>query len=217
MSRSPACCCSWPCPFHVPARRPSAVVIAAKACAPCASSSSHPRPAPQVGGDYGLLNKTTFQPNPDYWAALVWHQVLGGAAYNTVPAGGGAATDAVRAFTQCSSSDNSVGRSTQRGVGRGGNVGSPPPPHLLTPSGLTQLPSVLPSARHQTLVLIVLNFALSTRTASPGSLAVSFDSGRPLPSQAHMWQVSDRRAPVWAELAAFHMPAPFSRPRAPAC
>jgi hypothetical protein len=27
--------------------------------------------------DYGLLDETTFNPRPDYWAALLWHRLMG--------------------------------------------------------------------------------------------------------------------------------------------
>ncbi|KAJ9535247.1 hypothetical protein OSB04_un001661 [Centaurea solstitialis] len=30
-----------------------------------------------IGGNYGLLNKTTFVPNPDYYSALLWHRLMG--------------------------------------------------------------------------------------------------------------------------------------------
>ena len=30
-----------------------------------------------VGGAYELLDKHTFQPNPDYWVALLWHRLMG--------------------------------------------------------------------------------------------------------------------------------------------
>ncbi|KAI3513354.1 hypothetical protein L1887_20685 [Cichorium endivia] len=30
-----------------------------------------------IGGNYGLLNKTTFTPNPDYYSALLWHRLMG--------------------------------------------------------------------------------------------------------------------------------------------
>ncbi|KAL5064856.1 hypothetical protein RYX36_026593 [Vicia faba] len=30
-----------------------------------------------IGGNYGLLNTTTFTPNPDYYSALLWHQLMG--------------------------------------------------------------------------------------------------------------------------------------------
>ncbi|XP_063937738.1 heparanase-like protein 1 isoform X2 [Daucus carota subsp. sativus] len=30
-----------------------------------------------IGGNYGLLNITTFVPNPDYYSALLWHQLMG--------------------------------------------------------------------------------------------------------------------------------------------
>ncbi|XP_059644837.1 heparanase-like protein 1 [Cornus florida] len=30
-----------------------------------------------IGGNYGLLNRTTFVPNPDYYSALLWHRLMG--------------------------------------------------------------------------------------------------------------------------------------------
>ncbi|XP_020586932.1 heparanase-like protein 2 [Phalaenopsis equestris] len=30
-----------------------------------------------IGGNYGLLDKETFIPNPDYYSALLWHQLMG--------------------------------------------------------------------------------------------------------------------------------------------
>ncbi|KAL0903623.1 hypothetical protein M5K25_028016 [Dendrobium thyrsiflorum] len=30
-----------------------------------------------IGGNYGLLDKQTFVPNPDYYSALLWHQLMG--------------------------------------------------------------------------------------------------------------------------------------------
>ncbi|KAK1295691.1 Heparanase-like protein 1 [Acorus calamus] len=30
-----------------------------------------------VGGNYGLLDRTTFIPNPDYYSALLWHRLMG--------------------------------------------------------------------------------------------------------------------------------------------
>ncbi|KAI3785668.1 hypothetical protein L1987_44792 [Smallanthus sonchifolius] len=30
-----------------------------------------------IGGNYGLLNKTTLMPNPDYYCALLWHRLMG--------------------------------------------------------------------------------------------------------------------------------------------
>ncbi|VVA34923.1 PREDICTED: heparanase [Prunus dulcis] len=30
-----------------------------------------------VGGNYGLLNRTSFVPNPDYYSALLWHRLMG--------------------------------------------------------------------------------------------------------------------------------------------
>ncbi|KAJ0965961.1 hypothetical protein J5N97_027099 [Dioscorea zingiberensis] len=30
-----------------------------------------------IGGNYGLLNTTTYKPNPDYYSALLWHRLMG--------------------------------------------------------------------------------------------------------------------------------------------
>ncbi|KAK8950475.1 Heparanase-like protein 3 [Platanthera guangdongensis] len=30
-----------------------------------------------IGGNYGLLNRDTFTPNPDYYSALLWHRLMG--------------------------------------------------------------------------------------------------------------------------------------------
>ncbi|KAI3440586.1 uncharacterized protein J3R85_003352 [Psidium guajava] len=30
-----------------------------------------------IGGNYGLLNTSTFEPNPDYYSALLWHRLMG--------------------------------------------------------------------------------------------------------------------------------------------
>ncbi|KAM0026547.1 putative glycosidase [Helianthus debilis subsp. tardiflorus] len=30
-----------------------------------------------IGGNYGLLNTTTLEPNPDYYSALLWHRLMG--------------------------------------------------------------------------------------------------------------------------------------------
>eukprot|EP01018_Ginkgo_biloba_P014043 Gb_41455 [translate_table: standard] len=30
-----------------------------------------------IGGNYGLLNTTTYLPNPDYYSALLWHRLMG--------------------------------------------------------------------------------------------------------------------------------------------
>ncbi|XP_028210246.1 heparanase-like protein 3 [Glycine soja] len=30
-----------------------------------------------IGGNYGLLNTTTFAPNLDYYSAVLWHRLMG--------------------------------------------------------------------------------------------------------------------------------------------
>ncbi|CAM8938631.1 unnamed protein product [Rhodiola kirilowii] len=36
-----------------------------------------------IGGNYGLLNTTTFVPNPDYYSALLWHRLMGANVLST--------------------------------------------------------------------------------------------------------------------------------------
>ncbi|KAK4420140.1 Heparanase-like protein 3 [Sesamum alatum] len=36
-----------------------------------------------IGGNYGLLNTTTFVPNPDYYSALLWHKLMGRSVLST--------------------------------------------------------------------------------------------------------------------------------------
>ncbi|XAR56057.1 Beta-glucuronidase [Bertholletia excelsa] len=62
-----------------------------------------------LGGNYGLLNTTTFVPNPDYYSALLWHRLMGRNVLSTSFSG----TKKVRAYTHCSK--HSV-RSLQQGV-----------------------------------------------------------------------------------------------------
>ncbi|KAL3624218.1 hypothetical protein CASFOL_033034 [Castilleja foliolosa] len=50
-----------------------------------------------VGGNYGLLNTTTFVPNPDYYSALLWHHLMGKYVLSTKFRG----TKSVRAYAHC--------------------------------------------------------------------------------------------------------------------
>ncbi|CAL5051379.1 unnamed protein product [Urochloa decumbens] len=50
-----------------------------------------------VGGNYGLLNTTTFQPNPDYYSALLWHRLMGTKVLATTFSG----TNKIRAYAHC--------------------------------------------------------------------------------------------------------------------
>ncbi|KAE7997651.1 hypothetical protein FH972_002266 [Carpinus fangiana] len=50
-----------------------------------------------IGGNYGLLNTTTFQPNPDYYSALLWHRLMGRKVLSTSFSG----TKKIRAYTHC--------------------------------------------------------------------------------------------------------------------
>jgi hypothetical protein len=40
-----------------------------------------------VGSDYGLLDETSFAPRPNYWAALLWHRLMGAVVLDPGTAG----------------------------------------------------------------------------------------------------------------------------------
>ncbi|KAK8697370.1 hypothetical protein V6N13_113521 [Hibiscus sabdariffa] len=50
-----------------------------------------------VGGNYGLLNTTNFEPNPDYYSALLWHRLMGRNVLSTRFTG----TEKIRSYTHC--------------------------------------------------------------------------------------------------------------------
>ncbi|CAI0542656.1 unnamed protein product [Linum tenue] len=51
-----------------------------------------------IGGNYGLLNTTTFVPNPDYYSALLWHRLMGRKALATSFSG----SNKLRVYAHCS-------------------------------------------------------------------------------------------------------------------
>ncbi|XP_065189254.1 uncharacterized protein LOC135819881 [Sycon ciliatum] len=51
-----------------------------------------------VGANYGLLNRTTFEPHPDYYAALLWGRLMGTSHLNVTT---GSADGMLRAYTTC--------------------------------------------------------------------------------------------------------------------
>lgn len=51
-----------------------------------------------IGGNYGLLNTTTFVPNPDYYSALLFHRLMGRNVLLTSFNG----TESIRAYAHCS-------------------------------------------------------------------------------------------------------------------
>ncbi|XP_043705072.1 heparanase-like protein 2 [Telopea speciosissima] len=51
-----------------------------------------------IGGNYGLLNTTTFIPNPDYYGALLWHRLMGPKVLSTTHSG----SPYLRAYSHCS-------------------------------------------------------------------------------------------------------------------
>ncbi|KAG0470287.1 hypothetical protein HPP92_016987 [Vanilla planifolia] len=50
-----------------------------------------------VGGNYGLLDTTTFRPNPDYYSALLWHRLMGPKVLSTNFQG----SKKIRAYAHC--------------------------------------------------------------------------------------------------------------------
>lgn len=57
-----------------------------------------------IGGGYGLLNSSTFQPNPDYYSALLWHRLMGNNVLFTNFTG----TNKLRAYSHCSKNSTGV-------------------------------------------------------------------------------------------------------------
>ncbi|GAB4832772.1 hypothetical protein Ancab_006788 [Ancistrocladus abbreviatus] len=57
-----------------------------------------------VGGNYGLLNTTTFVPNPDYYSALLWHRLMGRKVLSTTFSG----TRKIRAYAHCAKQSQGI-------------------------------------------------------------------------------------------------------------
>nr|XP_011457618.1 PREDICTED: heparanase-like protein 3 [Fragaria vesca subsp. vesca] len=57
-----------------------------------------------VGGNYGLLNTTTFVPNPDYYSALLWHRLMGRNVLATRFGG----PKKIRAYTHCAKQSKGI-------------------------------------------------------------------------------------------------------------
>lgn len=51
-----------------------------------------------IGGNYGLLNTTTFVPNPDYYSALLWNRLMGKVVLSVE----GNASPSLRVYAHCS-------------------------------------------------------------------------------------------------------------------
>ena len=62
-----------------------------------------------VGGGYELVNRTTFDPNPDYYVALLWQRLMG---TKTLHATLGAAESNVRIHAMCARVGSSTGAAT---------------------------------------------------------------------------------------------------------
>ncbi|XP_057988099.1 heparanase-like protein 3 [Hevea brasiliensis] len=57
-----------------------------------------------IGGNYGLLNTTTFVPNPDYYSALLWNRLMGRNVLSTNFTG----TKKIRAYAQCAKESKGI-------------------------------------------------------------------------------------------------------------
>ncbi|KAL7593274.1 hypothetical protein Lser_V15G33154 [Lactuca serriola] len=57
-----------------------------------------------IGGNYGLLNTTTFEPNPDYYSALLWHRLMGRKVLSTRFVG----TKKIRAYSHCAKESKGI-------------------------------------------------------------------------------------------------------------
>ncbi|KAL1335137.1 hypothetical protein HN51_064074 [Arachis hypogaea] len=57
-----------------------------------------------VGGNYGLLNTSTFVPNPDYYSALLWHRLMGVRVLATSFYG----TKKIRAYAHCAKQSKGI-------------------------------------------------------------------------------------------------------------
>ncbi|XP_031252811.1 heparanase-like protein 3 [Pistacia vera] len=57
-----------------------------------------------IGGNYGLLDTTTFVPNPDYYSALLWHRLMGRNVLSTSFSG----TKKIRAYAHCAKQSKGI-------------------------------------------------------------------------------------------------------------
>ncbi|XP_071724525.1 heparanase-like protein 3 isoform X2 [Rutidosis leptorrhynchoides] len=57
-----------------------------------------------IGGNYGLLNTTTFVPNPDYYSALLWHRLMGRTVLSTNFTG----TKNLRSYAHCAKEPDGI-------------------------------------------------------------------------------------------------------------
>jgi hypothetical protein len=64
-----------------------------------------------VGGGYELLNSTTFEPNPDYWSALLFHRHVGAKmlSVTVAPEPNSTVPAAVRVYSACAGNGSLVG------------------------------------------------------------------------------------------------------------
>ena len=62
-----------------------------------------------IGGNYGLLNTTTYEPNPDYYALLLWQRLMGSNVFNVQLSGEQGQDGLLRAYAHCTNSANDPG------------------------------------------------------------------------------------------------------------
>jgi heparanase 1 len=53
-----------------------------------------------IGGNYGLLNTTTYEPNPDYWGVLLWQRLMGRSVFEVAVDGDNADRE-LRSYSHC--------------------------------------------------------------------------------------------------------------------
>ncbi|KAG8491679.1 hypothetical protein CXB51_014958 [Gossypium anomalum] len=57
-----------------------------------------------IGGNYGLLDTSTFVPNPDYYSAILWHRLMGRNVLSTSFDG----TKKIRSYTHCAKQSEGI-------------------------------------------------------------------------------------------------------------
>ena len=62
-----------------------------------------------IGGNYGLLNTTTYEPNPDYYALLLWQRLMGSNVFNVQVHSDQEQGGLLRAYAHCSNSAKDPG------------------------------------------------------------------------------------------------------------
>ena len=81
-----------------------------------------------VGGNYGLLQEHTYEPNPDLYLAIVWKRLMGREVLNaTVAAAVGDIGGELHVYAHCEPARHAVRRREQQIGGSGGSIEPPGP------------------------------------------------------------------------------------------